>query len=214
MSDGETSNVKSEYESRKAEKMAVQEAAERLRKSRATSKKISWMVFCIAVVLLIVWGIVALARSGQPQGEDLSRAVEIQGADHIPVDASHPPYNSNPPASGPHYAKTARVDFYTEEIPDEYIVHNLEHGHVWIAYHPRISDEAKRTLKSFSGGRVVITSRLANDTDFALVSWGRLDAFDFPNGVVPAERISDFVKRYLNKGPEKIPPGAHENTFN
>src|SRR3989344_3830441 len=212
MSD-ETAQIKSpkdEYEARRAEKLAEREAARGKGQPSASNKKIIWIVLFVIILGLVGWGFSAISKSGQPRGEDSSQPVELQNADHISVGASHPPYNSNPPTSGPHYAKTARVDFYAEEIPDEYLVHNLEHGHVWISYHPRISPEAKSKLKKFSGDRVVVTLRAASEHGIALSSWGRLDVFDLEGGGVPEKLNSDFIKRYLNKGPEKIPPGTHE----
>jgi len=137
-------------------------------------------------------------------GEDFSLAIPIVGAQHIPVGSPLPQYNSNPPSSGPHYPQTARSGFRTEAIPDQYLIHNLEHGDVWIAYHPRISDEAKSALRRFGAAKVVITPREANDTDIALVAWGRLDTFDLEGGAVPEVRIADFIAAYEGQGPERV----------
>ena len=89
-------------------------------------------------------------------------------------------------------------------MPDERVIHNLEHGDVWIAYHPDISDETKETLKSFAGQYVVVSPRLQNEGGVSLVAWGRIDTFDVENEPVDEGRIRDFIRRYDNRGPEKV----------
>lgn len=178
------------------------------------SKTIQVSVIVI-VLALLGFGVWAVVRKNTPLGPDMSVFYPAQNRDHIVVDAPHEPHNSNPPSGGWHYALTAKKRFYNEPVPDEYVIHNLEHGDVWIAYHPRVSEEAKDALKKFSFAKVIITPREQNDTDIALVAWERVDAFDLVAGEkFPEDRIRDFIKRYRNKGPEKIPAGAQEATFN
>jgi len=174
------------------------------------------LTIALVVVILAgaVWGVLKLSKEAGPVGEDRSVFYEAQNQQHINVGEEHPPYNSNPPSGGWHYELTSRKGFHTEPVPDEYIVHNLEHGDVWIAYHPRISDEAKETLRKFAFSKIIITPRESNDTDIALVAWERVDAFNLEGGPVPEDRIHDFIKRYRNRGPEKIPAGMKEATFN
>ena len=176
--------------------------------------KTAWIV----IILLLVAGGVGIAlfpkEQKAPQSPDLSVTYPAQNRDHIEVGAAHGAYTSNPPSSGWHYALTAKKMFYTEAIPDEYAIHNLEHGDVWITYHPRISDSAKEELKKFAFSRILITPREQNETDIALVSWEHVDAFNLEGQPIPEDRIQGFIDRYRNKGPEKIPVGAIEATFN
>lgn len=177
--------------------------------------KTLWVIVIIVVLVLLGWGITKTVQSGAPEGLDYSTFYPAQNREHIAVGAEHPAYNSNPPSGGWHYGLTARKRFYDEPVPDGYIIHNMEHGDVWIAYHPRISQEAKDALKKFAFAKVVITPREANDTDIALVAWERVDKFNLEGQpLLPESRIRDFITRYRNKGPEKIPAGAHENTYN
>ena len=125
--------------------------------------------------------------------------------EHIAVGSLLLEYNSNPPTSGPHCGQTARSGFREDSIADQNIIHNLEHGDIWISYHPRVPDEIKEELKQFGAAKVIITPREENDTDIALAAWGRLDSFDLENNTLSKERIEDFIKRYVNKGPERIP---------
>ncbi|MDZ4231454.1 MAG: DUF3105 domain-containing protein, partial [Patescibacteria group bacterium] len=146
-----------------------------------------------------------LSQGSTPQGEDFSRAVPLMDTNHIEVGSSLPEYTSNPPTSGPHYVQTARSGFREEVISDQHLIHNLEHGDIWITYHPSVSDEVKEELRQFAAAKVIITPRETNDSDIILAAWGRLDTFDVEDNAVPVERIKDFIKRYTNKGPEQVP---------
>jgi len=159
----------------------------------------------ILIIVAIGYGIFIVAKSTAPKGEDFSRAIELMEASHVAVGSSLPEYTSNPPTSGPHYAQTARSGFREDIISDQNIIHNLEHGDVWIAYHPRLSSVIKDELKQFGAAKVIIAPREENETDIAVAAWGRLDTFNIENDALPAERIKDFIKRYTNKGPEKVP---------
>jgi len=188
-------------EMRRQEKEAEQRSRERNRFMR----KIRNYGIVFVIITSASYGLYLLTQSSEPKGEDFSRAVSLMEASHIPVGSQLPEYTSNPPTSGPHYGQTARSGFREEIIPDQHIIHNLEHGDVWIAYHPRIGDKIKKELKRFGAAKVIITPREDNETDIALAAWGRLDTFDIENNTLPVERIKDFIKRYTGKGPEKVP---------
>lgn len=158
----------------------------------------------LLAVVIIGYGIYLFALNAAPKGEDMSRAIPPLEATHIATDSPLAEYNSNPPTSGPHYGQTARSGFRDEPVSDQNIIHNLEHGDVWIAYHPRISETIKEGLKQFAAAKVIITPREDNETDIALAAWGRLDTFNVEGGVLPEQRIKDFITRYSNKGPERV----------
>lgn len=160
------------------------------------------------VTLFVILALAALIyfwiSSQKPKTPDLSKAYEIQGAEHIQIGAPHPEYNSNPPSSGWHYAEPAKEEFYDKELSDEQVVHNLEHGDIWIAYNPRISQGMKDELKKLSKAKIITTARAKNEYDISLVAWGRVDSFNIENNALDIARIEDFIKRYRNKGPEKV----------
>ena len=167
----------------------------------------------LAVILVLGYGAYLLSKNTAPQGEDLSRAISVlEDREHIAVGAEPKvAYNSNPPTSGQHYDTPARAGFRDKEIADGHLIHSLEHGLVWVSYNPRIGNESAK-LKKITAPLTVITTREANDTDIAVVAWGRLDKFDLEDGTIDEDdirRIGDFIKRYANKGPEQIPPGQH-----
>ena len=141
-----------------------------------------------------------------PDIVDRSVSYVSQGADHISVGDSHAPYNSNPPTSGPHYASPLPVRVYTagDITPDEALVHNLEHGHVWISYRDaddREAIEAAEKLHEDFPSHVVVSYRPENDTRIAASAWTRLLTQDEPD----VEELTAFVLRWRSKAPEDVP---------
>ena len=202
-----TSNNQEPYQSKKEAKQARKQAERHRRQRERVFRTVRMYSFIVLVTVAVglsfyLW----IDRTG-PQGEDLSRSVPIMSdVSHVPVGQSEViSYNSNPPTSGPHYAQTARSGFREVEIADGHIIHNLEHGDIWISYHPDVSDEVKDQLRQFGAAKVIITPRSSNETDIALAAWGRLDSFDVEDGTVPVQRIDDFIRRYTGLGPERIP---------
>src|SRR3989344_6817567 len=106
---------------------------------------------------------------------------EAQSREHIDIGVAHPVYNSNPPSGGWHYAAAVQTGIYDKEFPDEQIIHNLEHGHIWFAYKPDLAPEQIEALAEIAkgyGSRVIMTSRAANDSPIAIVAWEHVYKID------------------------------------
>ena len=171
----------------------------------------------IATVILIgagVWFFTknqTLSGSGDSdQPARVSKSVEgveefeIIGREHIAQDTAGSGYNSNPPTSCVHWASPARNGVHDEVLSDERLIHNLEHGHVWLTYKPDIDGQIKEELKKIvenDDWKVVMAPRDKNDTKIALVAWGRVLRLDTPD----YDKVRDFIKTYRNRGPEKTP---------
>lgn len=125
----------------------------------------------------------------------------IQGRQHVRPGQSHPDYNSNPPTSGWHYRKPANWGFYTRQLQDERVVHNIEHGGIWISYTSAVNRtvlDKLRTIAHQYPKSVVVTKRDANDAPIAAASWGQLmelQQFD-------RQRIITFIDANMNNSPE------------
>lgn len=133
---------------------------------------------------------------------DNSIAYANQGRDHIEVDDEHNAYNSNPPTSGPH-AGAITISSYTQQYPDENMIHNLEHGHIWLSYRDAGDDEAIELLVGLQQqypDRVVVTYRPENDNRIAAAAWTRLLTLD----ELDSEQIEAFIIRYNNLAPESV----------
>lgn len=185
-------------EEKKENKRKLRQAEEhKLRLKKLAKKAVYWLATAF-IVFGIVWWII----NQFPKGPNYSVAFPLLGREHIAEGVVYQNYNSNPPTSGPHYANPAIPKFYNEPLPDEQIVHNLEHGHIWVTYRPTVSQEIIAILKKFAGNNIIVTPRSANDFDIALIAWGRLDKFNIKNGQIDTQRIKNFILRYQNRGPE------------
>lgn len=160
------------------------------------------------VVLGVIW-LVATDNSTEqnsaidqenltPQGE----SIPIVGRDHVPEGTRVASYNSNPPTSGNHWPSPADWGIYLSPLPDEQLVHNLEHGGIWISYKDLDNDAITKlgTLAKKYPQAVIITPRAQNESKIALASWGRIDTFD----VLDIERIEKFIKSNINNSPESL----------
>lgn len=144
--------------------------------------------------------IVEFAQRDGASSDRPGTAYEIQPSEHIQPGGDHPSYNSNPPTSGWHYPQQADWGFYTEELSDERLVHNIEHGGIWISYLD-VSEETRSRLEDLAAEyprSVIVTKRSANDAPIAVASWGRLmelQSFD-------RSRIVEFIEQNRNHSPE------------
>ncbi len=206
MEDSQEKSAKEQYEEKKRIKEAAKKGVSQKKEIQQSSTRFFTYFLVILIVCAIGYGIYFIIKDAQPVGPDFSRDIPImESSAHIPIGSELPEYNSNPPTSGPHYEITARSGFRgDDDIADQHIIHNLEHGDVWISYHPRVGADVIEQLRSFGAGKVIVTKREANETDIAVASWGRLDTFNLEDSVVPEDRINDFIKRHLNNGPERI----------
>lgn len=196
------------YDQKKQEKIGSEKKAGQFGKFK---KPFVWLL----VVLVAGGGIYWISkRSSEKIAERKIYAVQIadQGRNHIDVGASHPSYNSNPPTSGWHYEKWKEKGIYKIQQPDEGLIHNLEHGYIWISYRSDISSEVVKQLENFYGfgKKIVVEPRKENDKLISLAAWNWLDKFDPASGDslndAELKRIGDFIDQYINQGPEPNAP--------
>ena len=93
-------------------------------------------------------------------------------------------------------------------LSDEQLVHNLEHGGIWVSYRPSIGDAQKQFLENLLVNyttKVIVTPRAQNDSDLVLAAWGRLLKLEIPLIPEKEDLIIQFIETYKNKGPEFIP---------
>lgn len=170
---------------------------------RKLRKKIFWAFAVLVILGAIFAGGIYYSRW---KNKNLpGQFIPDQGREHVPT-VEHPAYNSNPPTSGWHFTQPAEWGVYKEELQDEVLIHDMEHGGVWISYKPEISEEIKKKLEGFYkkwGRKVIITPRSKNDADIVLAAWNRLDKF--PVAEYSDERVERFIKAFRNKGPEFVP---------
>lgn len=132
-----------------------------------------------------------------------------QGHAHIPHAAfPHAPYVSNPPTSGPHTPFTAAWGRHADPVPDEVLVHNLEHGGVVMGYRCGDCPDVADALAGLAEGypRVVVAPNPRLPAPIVLSAWGhslRVDTLDAPG----REAIRGFLARH--HGIDHHPPHDH-----
>jgi hypothetical protein len=131
-------------------------------------------------------------------------AFEIASTEHTTDDLV---YDPRPPAGGEHNPTPATCGFYeSDPPPDQYIVHSLEHGAVWVAYDPDIDDAEKATLRQLVESQPKTMASPYDDLESPLVvtAWARqlqLDSADDP-------RLLQFVEQYRAAGQSPEPDAA------
>jgi len=174
------------------------------KETKSKIKKILVWVVILLVVGFVVWKVVDSVINAPNIVEVKGDFFPAQSREHISLGAAHPEYNSDLPTGGWHYDTPAQAGIYDKELADEQLIHNLEHGHVWIAYRPDLDAETVGKLADIAksyGSKIIMTPRAKNEKPIALAAWEyllNLDSFD-------AIQIEGFIKAHRGKGPENIP---------
>jgi len=124
----------------------------------------------------------------RPPTPVVAQIISDQGNVHIPEgvpigQSGYSPYNSDPPTSGPHWPRPAPRGFYTTTVPDERLVHSLEHGYVIIHYNcaetqcPGLADQLSGLLARYES-KVIVNYRPQTRSRIAHTTWTRLMAMD------------------------------------
>jgi hypothetical protein len=143
----------------------------------------------------------------KPALEPVPRIIMMPTALHVP-EGELVAYNTTPPTSGDHWEGWADCGFHEEGLPDELIVHNLEHSNIVVSYNLAAGEDVellRNVIDSLGLAAVWGVTRSYDkvpEGTVALAAWGRLDAV---RGV-DRGRISSFFDAYAgNLGPERIP---------
>ncbi len=194
-------------EENKNEYFLKKEQKEREAEVHHHKKKIKLLLRIIGLSLVILTlAYLFFKWSGNTNTPVPGEFFEAQSRNHIAAGQEHTAYNSNPPTGGWHYGQPAQTGIYDKELPDEQIIHNLEHGHIWFTYSPDLPQDQIEALADIAkdfGSRIIMTPRSANDSPIAIVAWEHI----FKTSLVDREQIRVFVKAYRNvAGPERNIP--------
>jgi hypothetical protein len=146
----------------------------------------------VVAVVLVAGAGWQYARPRPAPGEP----VPSQGHEHIPTaDTPHPPYNSDPPTSGPHLAYVAPWGIHARPVPRELQVHNLEDGGVMVQYRPDCEARVREPLAAIVRRypeHVILAPYPGLDRCVAVTAWTRIDKLD----EVDEGRIVRFIDAY------------------
>lgn len=180
-------------ELKKQRKLEVKEQ-QALEQSRAQRRKLAVRIGLYAVVSAVVL-VSAYWAYGKLTEKITWISVPILPSPHIALGNPHPPYNSDPPTSGPHTDGVARWGVHAEPIAKEMQLHNLEDGGVVINYSCQDCPELVERLKAVANryDRVVLAPYPGLDRKIALTAWGMIDTFD----EFDEARIIKFIKAHI-----------------
>lgn len=143
---------------------------------------------------------------------EVAEALEGKHSIADPDDVSDE-WNTDPPTTGPHYAIAAIFGIYEEPLQLARVVHNLEHGGVFIAYGPDVPAETVEQLRGFYNanktGTIMSPYEKLGD-EFALGAW--VSHGDDGNGYLARcaafdQKAADaFLAAFQFRGPERFDP--------
>ena len=152
-------------------------------------------VSVVLAVTIVGCGNVPRNTSAGLEGE--IRLPEQPYEDHIQLGDPHPEYNSKPAVSGWHSGFTVEWGFHDYEIPDEVLVHNLEHGGVGIHYDcPDGCSSVIQSLRMVSEryDKVVVSPYPGLDSVIVLTAWTYIDKLNQFDEV----RITKFIETHMS----------------
>ena len=177
-------------------------AARRARREAALKKQRQKRIAIFSVIGLGVAAVIVFALTR-------SEAVELVGVEtfadmgggHLSAGEAPPEYNSSPATSGRHSASTVQCGIHSNEVANEFQVHNLEHGTVIIQYRPDLPEDELETLRDYARtkpGHILLAPRADLSDPVVLTSWRhmlRLESAD-------RDTIDVYYDRYVRTSPE------------
>ncbi len=161
----------------------------------------------IAVLIIGLGGLFVLTSQKQPSVPRPGAEQADAGREHISVGAKAS-YKEAIPTSGTHSVQPAGWGISETELPNESIVHSMEHGGVVISYKPDIDPAIKAKLsslfqqpysnKSFRPTKAIVMPREKQNAPIVLASWKRLQelqSFD-------ERTIIEYYTRNIGNSPE------------
>ena len=160
----------------------------------------------VAVAALAAIGIFVVSQASAEVG----RQMPEEGYQHVP-EGTPGTYGHQPPTSGQHWPRWARWEFYTQEVPPELWVHNLEHGGIVILYRcdapcPDLIQQLRELYDTFPKSKhghvkLLTTPYQKLKSRLAILAWTWLDQLD----QFDRQRLLRFYQAHLDEGPEDVP---------
>ena len=155
------------------------------------TRRVAGALFAVAAVAAVVflWSPnLQLASKAAPAGV---QSFEVAGSAHVRTPVSYP---QTPPVGGNHAPKWQNCGFYDEPVRDENAVHSLEHGAVWIAYRPDLSEEQIDSVRQLAQRQNYVLASPYPDIPAPLVvsAWGRQLRLEGADD----QRLDQFVRAF------------------
>jgi hypothetical protein len=220
--------VSKKLQEKQRRRLAEQTRRERQRKAARRSNLMTIGIVGVIGALVVV-GVITFREANStvppaPEGVNASQAncddveePEIEGQQHVET-TERVDYKTSPPTSGNHWPPGQEADpgFYSDPLPNESLVHNMEHGQIVIWYSPDASQELRKDLEGLIEN--------ANDLDNPDLKGGAQPLIAVPYDDIPAGKnyvmtawgasepcenyslaaINEFRATYQGRGPEQV----------
>lgn len=157
-----------------------------------------WAPISVIVAGLIIFAAVRLSNSPEVEGVTIvASAQSNQHDDELQID-----FGGLPPMGGPHNPAWQNCGIYEDPVAPEYAIHSMEHGAVWITYHPDLPDADVAALQSVARGDdyLLLSPYPDQSSQIVLTVWDRQLSLT----AVDDARIDEFVELYRRqRGPER-----------
>ncbi len=193
---------------------------------RRRKTNILYLIASVVIAVLVIAGFILgsmnFNRTSAPEGSaheyvegvGLKQVLMPVGPtglnEHVPMGQTVE-YSTVPPTSGDHWDTQARCAFYEDGLPDERIVHNLEHGIIVVSYNLETLGEVndlKEAMDSIELASLWGLTRFYDQLPVGTVAAATWGVSDTMQGV-DRDRLATFIETYAgNLGPERIPCAA------
>lgn len=166
----------------------------------------------IGIIVVVVAGLTGFAlfqkKDAPPETPRLGYDQADEGQEHLREgQPEYRNYKAKIPTSGPH-SQPVSWQVYDQQVPDQNIIHNMEHGGVVVSYRPdldpAIVDRLKKLFskpyarKDFTPGKAILMPREGQEKPIVLASWNHIfemDTFD-------EETLVEQFFKNIGKSPE------------
>jgi hypothetical protein len=183
-------------------------AAQRRRQQR--ERLVRWL--SIAALLTVAFWFLFLRGRGptEIEGHPISSFSATGVGEHVQGTVN---YETTPPVAGPHAQSSAPCGVYAEQIPNENLVHTLEHGGVGLLYVPELDPKDIEEIESIVRDYDTHTFSApypGMETQIALVSWGRMMRLD----ELDVSAMREYIDTFRAEGPEDQEcPNTQDSSF-
>lgn len=160
----------------------------------------------ILILSIVFLGFIVVKKDDSGPKKRLGLEQEDKGRAHIAPGAAQ--YETDFPTSGAHDVQPAPWNVYKQEVPNENVVHNMEHGGIIITYRSDLPQETitkiERLFSSpfsnpkFQPSKAIVMPGSKNDSLIIIRSWNRLLKLDTFN----EQTMINYYLKNVNKSPE------------
>ena len=103
-----------------------------------------------------------------------------------------------PPVGGVHHPTWLNCGIYREPVDLKHAIHSLEHGAVWLAYHPDLPADQVAELEDRADNYTLVAPYPDLESPIVATAWGaQLQLEDASDS-----NLDGFIRRYTGQGPE------------